>query len=318
MADVHFILGTMTFGSQADAGESRDIISFFFQSGFNEIDTAYVYNDGGTEKILGKTLSPTKKVQPVLATKAHPRATGSLDGQSVRMQLEQSLQRLKRKKVELFYLHAPDPATPIEQTLEMCSLLHEEGKFEQLGLSNFPSWMVVKIWYLCERKGWPRPAVYQGMYNALSRKPEAELFPALRDLGIRFYAYNPLAGGLLTGKYRSFNEKPSEGRFADMPFYQDRYWKKSLFKAIDEVGNLCWAEGISPAEAAFRWIACHSSLDFRKGDGIILGVTSLKQLQQNISACEQGKLPEHIAAAFEHAWEVGRAESPDYYRFYTG
>jgi len=317
MMKVRLILGTMTFGSQVDASGSGEMLQRFFSSGQKELDTAYVYNDGETEKILGALLSKEKKFSPYIATKAHPRSFGRLDGETVLLQLNESLKRLKRKKVDLFYLHAPDANTPMEEALRACAALHEEGKFDELGLSNFPAWMVVKAWYLCRENGWPLPAVYQGMYNALSRRPEDELFPALKELGIRFYAYNPLAGGLLTGKYTSYNTRPSDGRFAAMPFYQDRYWKKSLFRAIESLTNECWAEGIPPVSAAFRWLAHHSELDFGHGDGIILGATSIAQLEQNLQACEQGELPGRIVEAYDRAWEEGKAESPAYFRIYS-
>jgi len=311
------ILGTMTFGSQADLQVSTELLSLFLESGQTEIDTAHVYNDGKTEEMLGLILPGIKDNPPYVATKAHPRVYGKLDGQAVTAQLNGSLSRMKRDKVDLFYLHAPDTQTPVEEALEACARLHDEGKFEELGLSNFPSWMVMKIWYLCRGNGWPLPTVYQGMYNTLSRKPEGELFPALRDLGIRFYAYNPLAGGLLTGKYTSFDSRPSDGRFAALPYYQDRYWKKSLFKALESLANKCWEEGISPVSAAFRWLAFHSAIDPSKGDGIILGATSVDQLEQNLAAFDQGRLPDKITAACDAAWDEARGESPGYYRFYT-
>ena len=311
------ILGTMTFGSQADLQVSTELLSLFLESGQTEIDTAHVYNDGKTEEMLGLILPGIKDNPPYVATKAHPRVYGKLDGQAVTAQLNGSLSRMKRDKVDLFYLHAPDTQTPVEEALEACARLHDEGKFEELGLSNFPSWMVMKIWYLCRGNGWPLPTVYQGMYNTLSRKPEGELFPALRDLGIRFYAYNPLAGGLLTGKYTSFDSRPSDGRFAALPYYQDRYWKKSLFKALESLTNQCWEEGISPVSAAFRWLAFHSEIDPSKGDGIILGTTSVDQLEQNLAAFDQGRLPDNITAACDAAWDEARGESPEYYRFYT-
>ena len=316
MERIRLILGTMTFGSQADAAETKKMIQLFLDSGQMELDTAYVYNSGETEKLLGRLLSKEKKRIFRVATKAHPEVTGKLDGAAVRLQLDESLKRLKRDKVDLFYLHMPDRVTPIEESLSACAELHAVGKFDQLGLSNYPSWMVVKACQICRQNGWPVPAVYQGMYNALSRKPEGELFPALRDQGVRFNVYNPLAGGLLTGKYSSYNSKPTDGRFAALTFYQDRYWKKSLFKAVENLTNECWAEGTSPVSAALRWIAFHSHLDFEQGDGIILGATSVQQLEQNLSAFEEGPLPEKIVEAYQQAWEEGRTESPEYFRFY--
>ena len=206
------------------------MIQRFVRAGYRELDTAYIYNDGKTETLLGSILPDD--TMP-LATKVHPKVTGKLDGRAVTMQLEASLQRLGRETVDLLYLHMPDSQTPVEEALKRCAELYEQGKFRELGLSNFPAWMVMHIWHLCDKHGWPKPVVYQGMYNGLSRRPEAELFPALRTLGIRFYAYNPLAGGMLAGKHRHFEMKPSDGRFTIIPAYQERYWKRSIFTALD-------------------------------------------------------------------------------------
>ena len=130
----------------------------------------------------------------------------------LRLQLETSLKRLQLDKVKLFYLHAPDTATPLVDTLTGVKKLHEEGKFEELGLSNYPAWEVAHVYHLCDKMGMVKPTVYQGMYNGITRQVEMELFPCLRRLGMRFLAYNPLAGGLLTGKHR-FDADPDQGRF---------------------------------------------------------------------------------------------------------
>ena len=110
----------------------------------------------------------------------------------------------------------------------------------------------------------------------MSRRAEGELFPALRELGMRFYAYNPLAGGILTGKYADYADMPSDGRFTILPYYRDRYWKKSLFDAVGRLSSICRGEGIEIAAASLRWLAYHSYLDPSHGDGIIVGASSLR------------------------------------------
>jgi aflatoxin B1 aldehyde reductase len=218
--------------------------------------------------------------------------------------------------VELFYLHAPDAATPVEEPLQECGRLWEEGKFRKLGLSNFPSWMVWKISSLCRQWGIPAPEVYQGMYNALTRDTEAELFPALRELGISFYAYNPLAGGILTGKYTRVDQLPSGGRFVEMSFYQDRYWHPALFRALEQLRERGAGEGLSPAETAFRWLVHHSALDPQRGDGIIVGASRTSQLRENLQHIGGGPLPAEVAELMEECWQTARCESPRYFRFY--
>lgn len=308
------ILGTMTFGPQVDLQVSKSMTDVFLNSGYEELDTAYVYNEGETERILGEILS-TEKRDTYIATKVSPRITGKLDGHAVDTQFNESLKRLNKETVDLVYFHFPDPDTPIESALKAFVDIHKQGKVKELGLSNFPAWMVVDIYHKCKKNGWPTPSVYQGMYNGLSRKVENELFPALRELGMRFYAFNPLAGGLLSGKYNNFEENPTHGRFTLRPNYQDRYWKKSFFDALGMLTEKCAELDIPVAEAAYRWLAYHSQLDQSEGDGIIMGASKINHLEQNIAANEKGELPDIIVDAFEEAWLEAKPESPDYFRY---
>jgi len=314
---IKLVLGTMTFGPQVSEGDSRTIINHFLDDGYDELDTAYVYNEGETEKILGSILSQGINRHFKLATKIHPRITGRLDAQAVNMQLSESLNRLGVDKVDILYFHFPDRLTPIIDALEEVAKLYEQGKFVEFGLSNFPSWMVVDIWHTCKANGWPKPTVYQGMYNTLSRKVEAELFPALRNLGLRFYAFNPLAGGLLTGKYKNYEVDPSSGRFSLRPNYRNRYWKKTFFEAINRLSLMCEEEGLELAEAAIRWLAFHSFLETKEGDAIILGVSRISHLDQNLLAVKKGQLSERIVNAFGDAWLEVKADCPEYFSFYN-
>jgi len=310
------ILGTMNFGPQVDAAGSKEMVRCFLDAGHRELDTAYVYNGGDTERILGAILPKMADGSYSLSAKVHPRITGKLDGEAVTMQFEESLKRLNRDSVDILYFHFPDRATPIEDALETCAKLHAEGKFKELGLSNFPAWMVVDIWHLCNERGWPVPSVYQGLYNGLSRNVESELFPALRKLDMRFYAFNPLAGGLLTGKHANFKSDPSPGRFARLDSYKSRYWKESFFEAVEHLAKSCKAAGIKPVEAAFRWLVHHSSLDSSKGDGIIIGASSMAQFEQNMDVMKQDVLPEKVLVAFDAAWQEAKPDSPEYFRFF--
>jgi aflatoxin B1 aldehyde reductase len=308
------ILGTMTFGPQVDLPESKVMVDTFLAAGGIEIDTAYVYNQGDSESYLGEWMKDPGRRTCLIATKVNPRVTGRLDAESIRSQLEVSLQRLGLESVDLLYLHFPDPGTPLESTLAACANLHAEGKFDKLGVSNYPAWEVVHIWHLCRENGWPAPVVYQGLYNPLSRGVEPELFPALRQLGMRFLAYNPLAGGILSGKYTNFEDQSISGRFTFRPNYRDRYWKPSFFKAMQILSDTCRDEGISLLSASFRWMVHHSLLSADLDDGILLGASSSKQLNQNLSALREPGLPSRIVEAFEDAWTQAKAESPAYFR----
>lgn len=305
----------MNFGPQLDTEASRSMTEGFLQTGNRELDTAYVYNGGSTEKILGEILPSLEADRYEIATKVHPRITGRLDRETILMEFTESLQRMKRDSVDLLYFHFPDGKTPIEEALETIKELYEQGKIKELGLSNYPAWQVIDIAYKCDKIGCPRPTVYQGMYNALCRNVEPELFPAIRSLGMRFYAFNPLAGGMLTGKHQHFEDVPQPGRFARLESYRKRYWKQSYFDAVDAIKQACDAEGIPMVEAAYRWLVNHSMMDAEKGDGILLGASRIEQMTQNMAAAQKGDLSQSILDAMDAAWEIARPDSPAYFKF---
>lgn len=308
------ILGTMTFGPQVDEDQGKRMLQYFTRCGYTEIDTAYVYNGGDSETFVGRGLSGLDSSGIRVATKVNPRVVDNLDLAGITTQLETSLDRLALDSVDTLYIHFPDPRTPLETTLEACAQLHSRGLFRALGLSNFPAWQVVAIWHLCKVNGWPLPTVYQGLYNGLSRSVEAELMPALKHHGIRFYAYNPLAGGILAGKYTSMADNETEGRFTQRPNYRNRYWKQPFFEALELLTAACAAEEIPIVQAAFRWLVHHSQLEAGTGDGVVLGASSMTQLEQNLVAMEQEPLPVAVVDAFEDACSAARSESPPYFR----
>ena len=306
----------MNFGPQLDTEASREMVKAFLASGHREMDTAYVYNDGATENILGEILPCLEEGEYTIATKVHPRITGRLDRETVLMEFNESLRRMKRDSVDLLYFHFPDGKTPVEGALETVAELHQQGKVKEFGLSNYPAWQVVDIAHKCDRIGCPRPAVYQGMYNALCRNVEPELFPAINSLGMRFYAFNPLAGGMLTGKHLHFEEAPAPGRFARLKSYRERYWKHSYFDAVDQIRKACDNESIPMAEAAYRWLANHSCMRSDMNDGILLGASRQEQLLQNLEAASKGPLPDGILSAMDEAWEIAKPDSPAYFKFF--
>ncbi len=310
------ILGTMTFGERIFGSDVDEIISLFLEYGYREIDTAYVYNEGNSEKLLGQAFKGIDRSNFDIATKVNPRITGRLDKEAVLSQCNESLDRMGLDYVDILYLHFPDPDTSVESALEGCAQLYDEGKIKEIGLSNFPAWLVAETFHICENHGWVLPTVYEGLYNPLSRNAERELNQALNYYGMRFYAYNPLAGGMLTDKYSGDDRTLKEGRFLNRPNYQKRYWKDSYFEAADLVKKVCADYGISIVEASYRWLAYHSMLKEERGDGIIVGVSKITQLQQNVEASKQGPLPDDIVDAFEDAWNICRSDAPEYFRFY--
>ena len=273
------ILGTMTFGEQLFENDVVDIMKFYLEFGYNEIDTAYVYNNGKCEELIGLCVDQLKPTNIKIATKVNPRITGKLDGDAVRVQFPESLRRMGVDKVDTLYLHFPDRNTPVESALEACNEFYIEGKFKELGLSNFPAWLVAYVYHISKERGWVLPTVYEGVYNPLARNAERELNECLNAYHMRFNAYNPLAGGMLTNKYKNFEDTPSYGRFTNRPNYQNRYWKSSYFDGIRIVKEVCEKEGISIVEATYRWMAFHSMLNETRGDGLIMGFSQFSQLQ---------------------------------------
>ena len=304
----------MTFSDQADRSASQTMLNQFIEAGHTELDTAFVYNKGETELLLGELIAPVKRKDIFIAGKVNPWNDAGLKPREIKRQLNLSLDRLNTDFVDLLYLHAPDLDTPVEQTLEACFELYSQGKFKQFGLSNYAAWQVAEISEICKTNGWMRPAVYQGMYNALTRDVEKELFQCLRNYDMSFYVYNPLAGGLLTAKHASYDALPDKGRFASFDGYQDRYWKSDYFKVIGNFKLTCDDEAIAPAQAALRWLIHHSCLSSDYADGIIVGASKPGHLNDNLIAINKGELPAAIVDALDTGWDTVRASCIKYYR----
>ncbi|MCL4134626.1 UNVERIFIED_CONTAM: hypothetical protein GTU68_006309 [Idotea baltica] len=291
------------------------MIAAFSKQGNLELDTAYVYNKGKTEELLGVLNARNVLTNLQIAGKANPWVEDGLSPASVEHQLTTSLNRLKVDSIDLFYLHAPDLNTPIIDTLKKVADLHSVGKFTRFGLSNYAAWQVAEISEICKREGWVQPTVYQGMYNALTRDVERELFQCIENYNMAFYVYNPLAGGLLSGKHQSFDAMPTDGRFATFNGYQDRYWKPSYFNVINQVSDTCKAHDVAPAEAALQWLVHHSALSASAADhGVILGASSIDHLEQNLAAMQNAALPDAVVAAYDEAWETVRPACIKYFR----
>ena len=317
MKNVNLILGTMTFGESVFSPDVEAFVNAFLDAGYDELDTAYVYNEGNCERLLGEVLP--KLDRPFrIATKVNPRISGKLDGAAAYKQVNESLERMKLGSVDTVFLHFPDPATPVISVLEAMADLHDQGKYRELGLSNFPAWMVAEVWQICDSRGWVKPTVFEGVYNPLTRRAEAELNDCLNHYGMRFYAYNPMCGGLLTGKYASFDEAPTDGRFTHRPNYQGRYWKKSFFDALAVIKAAADRAGITTIEATYRYLAYHSMLSGERGDAILIGASKLHHLRQNMETVKAGPLPDEVVEAFEQAWNMTRGDSPEYFTLYKG
>lgn len=189
----------------------------------------------------------------------------------------------------------------------------------QLGLSNFTAFEVAEVVMLCKMNNWVRPSIYQGMYNAITRSIESELIPACRRYGLDVVIYNPIAGGIFSGKYKSA-EVPAEGRYSDKVgrmggMYRARYFKDATFDALRLIEPVVEKHNLTLLETAFRWVVHHSALNIKDGgrDGIIIGVSSFQQLESNLKDIEKGPLPEEVLKVLDEAWHVTKSSTPNYW-----
>jgi len=309
-------MGAASFGAESAPGwsflnaeETVQAVKLCKEYGVTEFDTAKRYCKGLSEVVLGNAIRDTfpsgSSPTPVAATKAHPIFGFTAD--EIEKQLSESLQGLKYDSVDIYYLHAPDTKANIEDSLAGIDRLYRAKKFKEFGLSNYHPFQVAQIYYICKAKGYVLPTVYQGIYNLLTRDAELELFLALKLFKIRFYAYSPLAGGLLMGKAK-YDDKPAEGGRFTMPLYQTMFWKKGIFDEIEVLRKLGEEHKISMPEISFRWLIHHSALSEERGDAIILGASKLAHVKPNLELTKGGPLPSELVKEIENIWaRLGKA-----------
>ena len=283
-------LGTMMFGSRADETESRRMVDTAIERGIHFFDTANMYNAGESERILGRALAG-RRAQVIVATKVgygkdDDGNEEGLSGKAVLRAIDQSLERLGMDYLDIYYLHRPDKDTPIEETLSTLVELIQAGKIRHFALSNFGAWQSLEVLNLCSRNGWPRPVMSQMIYNLLVRQIELEYTRLCATQQLHLTVYNPLAGGLLTGKYTSLQDEERGGRFIKNKRYRERYWSQRMLDgalALQKIANTC---GLSLTHLALRWVLQRGCVD-----SILLGPSSTDQLLDCLAAGEK-QVPE--------------------------
>lgn len=305
-------MGTMTFGSQVDQAEAQRMTDYCLDQGIQFFDTANAYNQGVSEEIVGRCLKG-KRGNVTVASKAcnpmeQPRKYSGLSRQSMRWALEDTLQRLQMDYLDLYYLHRPDYDTPIEESLEVLEEFRREGKIRFGAISNYSSWQHAEMLWLCEKNGWQAPHVAQQMYNVITRNLEQEYVPFAKRFDVSIVAYNPLAGGMLTGKQKA--EAAVEGsRFDGNQQYRTRYWHDQYFGAVQEIGSISEQYGRTLLETSLRWL-----LHQEQVDSVILGASRMEHLQANIAAALSPALPAEIIDESREAWLTLRGAVPQYNR----
>jgi aryl-alcohol dehydrogenase-like predicted oxidoreductase len=309
------VLGTMTFGDTVDEATAGRMVEEALDAGITTIDTANAYVGGTTEEMLSRLLKE-RRGEIVLASKAGmPHAdhgdNSPLSRAGLRASVEGSLRRLGVDSIDLFYLHQPDRATPLRETLTTVAELAAEGKIGALGVSNFAAWQIADVIHVAREVGAPQPVVAQQLYNLVARRVEEEYLEFAATHNVHTMVYNPLGGGLLTGKH-SFDAKPTEGRYGDSKLaamYTQRYWDRQLFDAIEELSLIAQELGITLAELSLRWLA------YRDGVGsMLLGGSKVEQLRANIAAVANGPLPADVVEACDAVGAGLRGPMPAYNR----
>lgn len=305
-------LGTMMFGKQTSEEESMKIMDYAFDQGINFIDTADLYNVGESEKIVGKWLKG-KRDKIILTTKARgpmgddPNDQG-LSRRHIMSAVDASLKRLGTDYLDFYYMHAPDYGTSLEESLDTMSGLVRSGKVRYVGISNYPAWQISDILAICDKRNLVAPVVTQNVYNLITRGIETELIPCVKAHNMGMVIYNPIAGGLLTGKHKP--GKPAEGtRFANAKAYFNRYWSDENFEAVEKLTKIATDHGMSILELSMKWCMQQDSVV-----SILTGVSRLEQLEQNIASVEGEPLDAETLAQCDEVWAGLAGNRYSYFR----
>ncbi len=294
-------LGTMTFGLQCDEKTSISIMDRASEGGITFFDTADVYPLGGTgdtvgrtEEIVGRWLKG-RRSSVVLATKCFGRSGPARWDQGnsrkhILDAVDASLRRLQTDYIDLYQLHGPDAETPIDETLRALEDVVRSGKVRYVGCSNFMAYQVARALGRSEAMGVVRFDSVQPRYNMLFREVERELLPLCADEGIGVIPYNPIAGGLLSGKHNP-NAGPEEGsRFTlgtAAQRYQDRYWHEGMFETVDQLRPMAADAGMTLPQMAVAWVLANPAIT-----SPIIGASRPEQLNDTLKAVDTPLSPE--------------------------
>ncbi|HEX2828050.1 MAG TPA: aldo/keto reductase [Burkholderiales bacterium] len=290
-------LGCNNFGGdRCDLAASRQVIHKALDLGITHIDTADVYgNRGESETILGKCLGDRRK-DVVLATKfgIQMDEAGTLKGGSrryIQSAIEASLKRLNTDWIDLYYIHRPDPLTPIEETLRTLDDLVKAGKVRYIGCSGYAAWQMVEAQWTATHHGLNRFVTCQDEYNLLKRGFETALQPAMQAYGLGLIPHTPLAAGLLSGKYRRDAPLPAGARIAREKRQADRWISDANWEVVERLTAFCEARGHTLLELAMSWLASHPLVA-----SIIAGATTPEQVELNARAVDWRLSADDLAA----------------------
>jgi 1-deoxyxylulose-5-phosphate synthase len=305
-------LGTMTFGNQADEQTSFAIMDAADEAGVDFFDTADVYPLGGgpelvgrTEEIVGHWMTERRaRDRLVLAPKCRgamgPRSNDEgLSRKHILRACDESLRRLRTDYIDLYQAHSPDESTPIEETLSAFDHLVQSGKVRYIGCSNYPARLLVEALWVSDRRNLARYDCSQPRYNLLFRMIEDEILPACREHGVGVIAYNPLAGGMLTGRYEEGQDPVPNTRFAlehSGELYRKRYWKDAVLEEVADLKRFFTQRGKSLTHAALAWVLAQPGIT-----SAILGASRPEQLKDSLNGVDL-KLDDEEMARCDEVW----------------
>lgn len=273
-------LGTNAFGKRADQGTSEGIIHYALDNGMNFIDTANIYANSESERIIGQALKG-KRHTVVLATKAGlvkgngPNERGS-SRYHLQQELESSLKRLQTDYIDVYQIHTFDPHTPLDETLRTLDDMVRSGKVRYIGASNYAAWELMKGLSVSECKGYMRFISTQISYSLADRTPERELVPMCVDQGVGIIPYFPLAGGILSGKYSAAGEAPAGSRANTDPSF-GRFLDDRTITLGQRVSSLAAEHGHTASVLSLAWL-----MDRPAVSTVIVGATRIEQLEDNL------------------------------------
>lgn len=276
-------LGCNNFGIRLDQAAANAVVDSALDSGITVFDTADVYGKrGGSETILGEALGPRRK-DVVLVTKFGIAMDdeGRLKGGSrdyVMSAVEASLKRLKTDWIDLYYYHRPDPLTPVEETLRALDDLVRQGKVRHIGCSNMSAAQLTQAQAVAQANNLARFVCCQDQYSLLARQIEAELIPEIEAQHLTLLPYFPLAGGMLSGKYK-FGAPAPEGSRLSYKRYSERFLNDENFHIVERLKAFCAERGRSLLELAFGWLLSKPVVG-----GVIAGASTAEQVRQNVAA----------------------------------
>jgi aryl-alcohol dehydrogenase-like predicted oxidoreductase len=282
-------IGCNNFGQRIDADATRAVVDAALEEGINFFDTADVYGGQQSEVLLGEALAQ-RRHQVIIATKfgmamgPTPQDTGG-SRRYVRRAVEASLARLGTDYIDLYQMHAPDPASPIEETLSVLDDLVREGKVRYVGHSNFAGWQIADADWTARTRGYTPFVTAQNHYSLLERTVRHEVLPACRRFGLGVLPYFPLASGMLTGKYRRDSAPPEGTRLARAEALARRALTDDNFDRVEALGAFAEQRGHSLLELAFCWLLSQEEIV-----SVIAGATSPNQVAANARAASDWRL----------------------------